>query len=69
MYGTKKAPAKKKAPKKKGATKKKKPTTVVGTINDQGVIGNILTPRTTLMRAIIGKKKAAPKKKPVKKVK
>ena len=49
---------------KKPKAKKKAPTTVVGKINDQGLIGKMLTPRTTLMRAILGKKK-----KPVKKAK
>ena len=48
---------------------KKAPTTVVGKINDQGIVGKMLTPRTTLMRALLGKKKPATKKKPVKKAK
>ena len=58
------------AAKKKGApkaVKKKAPTTVVGQINDQGIVGKMLTPRTTLMRALLGKKKPATKKKPIKK--
>jgi hypothetical protein len=49
--------------KKKPAAKKKAPTTVVGKINDQGIVGKMLTPRTTLMRALLGKKKPATKKK------
>tara|TARA_R100000541_G_scaffold57068_1_gene66904 strand:- start:132 stop:419 length:288 start_codon:yes stop_codon:yes gene_type:complete len=64
-----KALAKAKEARAKARAKKKVPTTVTGKINDQGLIGKMLTPRTTLMRAILGKKKPATKKKPVKKAK
>lgn len=58
-----------KTPVKKKKPKKKAPTTVVGKINDQGFLGKMLTPRTTLMRALLGKKNPTTKKKPVKKAK
>ena len=62
MLGLTPAQRKKEEGNKPAPKKKPAPKTVVHTINEKGgAVGKALTPRTTLMRALVSKKK--PKKK------